>query len=78
MAGIVSEVPRDGERRFGPLVTTGGRLRFLDLARGLAIVFMVLQHVQLLFAVGSGEGTTVTIVFPVMAQALPAAPLTES
>lgn len=33
------------------------RLVFLDLARGLAIVFMVLQHAVLLFATGQGEGS---------------------
>jgi surface polysaccharide O-acyltransferase-like enzyme len=74
VAGIVSEVPRDGERRFGPLVTTGGRLRFLDLARGLAIVFMVLQHVQLLFAVDSGEHSAVGLTFLLLGTA-PAAPV---
>ena len=46
-----------GARAFEPLLTTGGRLRFLDIARGLAIVLMVFQHVQLLFAVGSGIET---------------------
>lgn len=33
------------------------RLVFLDLARGLAIVFMVLQHAVLLLAIGQGEGS---------------------
>jgi hypothetical protein len=70
----VSGAPHDAERRFGPLVTTGGRLRFLDLARGLAIVFMVLQHVQLLFAVDSGEGSAVGVTFLLLGTA-PAAPV---
>ena len=42
-------------RSFGPFPTLDGRLRFLDLARGIAIVLMVFQHVQLLFAVHHGE-----------------------
>ena len=70
----MSDVPQDGERRFGPLVTTSGRLRFLDLARGLAIVFMVLQHVQLLFAVDSGEHSAVGLTFLLLGTA-PAAPV---
>ena len=66
--------PKSGERRFGPLLTTGGRLRFLDLARGLAIVFMVFQHVQILFAVGSGEDSSVGVAFLLLGTA-PAAPV---
>ena len=63
-----------GDRRFGPLATTGGRLRFLDIARGLAIVFMVLQHVQLLFAVDSGEQSALGVAFLLLGTA-PAAPV---
>jgi len=63
-----------GERRFGPLVTTGGRLRFLDLARGLAIVFMVFQHVQIIFAVSSGEDSALGVTFLLLGTA-PAAPV---
>ena len=64
-----------GERRsFGPLLTTDGRLRFLDLARGLAIVFMVFQHVQIMFAVGTGEGSALGEVFLLLGTA-PAAPV---
>ncbi len=70
----MSDVPQSGERRFGPLVTTGGRLRFLDLARGLAIICMVFQHVQLLFAVGSGEDSALGVTFLLLGTA-PAAPV---
>lgn len=59
---------------FGPLTLDDGRLRFLDLARGLAIVFMVLQHVQLLFAVGSGEDSALGATFLLLGTA-PAAPV---
>ncbi len=59
---------------FGPLLTTDGRLRFLDIARGLAIVFMVFQHVQLLFAVGSGEDSALGVTFLLLGTA-PAAPV---
>ena len=31
-----------------------GRIAFLDFARGLAIVFMIMQHAMLYYAVGSG------------------------
>ncbi len=49
------------QRRFGPFRTTDGRrLRCLDLARGLAIIFMVLQHVQIVFVVGYGESSACT------------------
>ena len=68
-------VPDPGPRRsFGPLLTTDGRLRFLDLARGLAIVFMVFQHVQIMFAVGSGEDSALGTVFLLLGTA-PAAPV---
>ena len=70
----MSDVPQNGERRFGPLVTTGGRLRFLDLARGLAIVFMVFQHVQIIFAVSSGEDSALGVTFLLLGTA-PAAPV---
>lgn len=60
--------------RFGPFRTTDGRLRFLDLARGLAIIFMVLQHVQIVFAVGSGESSALGQVFLLLGTA-PAAPV---
>jgi uncharacterized membrane protein len=63
-----------GERRFGPLVTSAGRLRFLDIARGLAIVFMVFQHVQLLFAVDGGESSPLGVMFLLLGTA-PAAPV---
>ncbi|MCX6363222.1 MAG: heparan-alpha-glucosaminide N-acetyltransferase domain-containing protein [Actinobacteria bacterium] len=66
--------PAAGRRSFGPLLTTDGRLRFLDLARGLAIVFMVFQHVQLLFAVGSGEDSLLGATFLLLGTA-PAAPV---
>lgn len=61
-------------RAFGPLLTTGGRLRFLDLARGLAIVFMVMQHVQVIFAVGEGEDSALGLLFVLLGTA-PAAPV---
>ena len=67
-------MPQSGERRFGPLVTTGGRLRFLDLARGLAIVFMVFQHVQIIFAVSAGEDSSLGAIFVLLGTA-PAAPV---
>jgi uncharacterized membrane protein len=68
-------VPGAGPRRaFGPLLTTGGRLRFLDLARGLAIVFMVFQHVQIIFALGSGEDSALGVTFLLLGTA-PAAPV---
>jgi len=60
--------------RFGPLPTTDGRLRFLDLARGLAIVFMVFQHVQIIFAVSEGEGSALGEAFLLLGTA-PAAPV---
>jgi len=56
------------------LLTTGGRLRFLDLARGLAIVFMVMQHVQVIFAVGEGEDSALGLLFVLLGTA-PAAPV---
>jgi len=59
---------------FGPLTLDDGRLRFLDIARGLAIVFMVMQHVQLLFAVGSGEDSALGVTFLLLGTA-PAAPV---
>ena len=61
-------------RAFGPLLTTDGRLRFLDIARGLAIIFMVFQHVQLLFAVGFGEDSALGTTFLLLGTA-PAAPV---
>jgi surface polysaccharide O-acyltransferase-like enzyme len=63
-----------GARRFGPLATTDGRLRFLDLARGVAIVLMVFQHTQLLFAAGSGERSPLGLAFLLLGTA-PAAPV---
>ena len=67
--------PDPGPRRaFGPLLTTDGRLRFLDLARGLAIVFMVFQHVQIMFAAGSGEDSALGVTFLLLGTA-PAAPV---
>jgi surface polysaccharide O-acyltransferase-like enzyme len=74
VAGSASGGAAAAVRRFGPLVTTGGRLRFLDLARGLAIVLMVFQHVQLLFAVDSGEGSALGVTFLLLGTA-PAAPV---
>ncbi len=60
------------------MVETGAghreRLLFLDLARGLAIVFMVLQHAVLLFAVGQGEGSLLGKVALLLGGA-PAAPV---
>jgi surface polysaccharide O-acyltransferase-like enzyme len=68
-------VPDPGPRRaFGPLTLDDGRLRFLDIARGLAIVFMVMQHVQLLFAVGAGEDSALGVTFLLLGTA-PAAPV---
>ncbi len=64
----------DPARSFGPLLTVDGRLRFLDLARGIAIVLMVLQHVQLLFAVDYGETSAVGTTFLLLGTA-PAAPV---
>ncbi len=61
-------------RRFGPFRTIDGRLRFLDLARGLAIIFMVLQHVQLVFALGYGEASVLGQGFLLLGTA-PAAPV---
>jgi uncharacterized membrane protein len=61
-------------RSFGPLAITNGRLRFLDLARGVAIVLMVLQHVQLLFAVDHGETSALGVAFLLLGTA-PAAPV---
>ncbi len=68
-----SPAPLSG-RSFGPLATVGGRLRFLDLARGIAIVVMVLQHVQLLFATDSGETSPLGTAFLFLGTA-PAAPV---
>lgn len=62
------------QRRFGPFRAIAGRLRFLDLARGLAIIFMVLQHVQIVFAVDSGESSALGQVFLLLGTA-PAAPV---
>ncbi|MCX6372974.1 MAG: hypothetical protein NTX16_07800 [Actinobacteria bacterium] len=59
----MKDAARPRPRAFGPLALDDGRLRFLDLARGLAIVFMVFQHVQLLFAVGSGEDSLLGATF---------------
>jgi len=60
------------------MVETGAghreRLVFLDLARGLAIVFMVLQHAVLLFATGQGEGSLLGKVVLLLGGA-PAAPV---
>jgi len=64
----------DPRRSFGPLLATDGRLRFLDIARGLAIVFMVFQHVQIIFAVGSGEDSALGAAFLLLGTA-PAAPV---
>ena len=50
------------------------RLVFLDLARGLAIVFMVLQHAVLLFAAGQGEGSLLGKIVLLLGGA-PAAPV---
>jgi surface polysaccharide O-acyltransferase-like enzyme len=61
-------------RSFGPFCAIDGRLRFLDLARGLAIIFMVLQHVQIVFAVDSGEASVLGQVFLLLGTA-PAAPV---
>ncbi len=59
-----------GEIRTGPRE----RLVFLDLARGLAIVFMVLQHAVLLFATGQGEGLVLGKIVLLLGGA-PAAPV---
>ena len=61
-------------RTFGPLTLTGGRLRFLDLARGIAIILMVLQHVQLVFTTNSGQDSALGQVFLLLGTA-PAAPV---
>lgn len=61
-------------RSFGPFRTIDGRLRFLDLARGLAIIFMVLQHAQIVFAVDYGEASVVGQAFLLLGTA-PAAPV---
>jgi len=66
-----SHAPR---RSFGPFRTTDGRLRFLDLARGLAIIFMVFQHVQIVFAVDAGEASALGQGFLLLGTA-PAAPV---
>ncbi len=73
--GSLKSVAADPSRRsFGPLHTIDGRLRFLDLARGLAIIFMVLQHVQLVFAVDYGEASVLGQAFLLLGTA-PAAPV---
>ena len=59
-----------GEIRTGPRE----RLLFLDLARGLAIVFMVFQHAVLLFATGQGEGSVLGKIVLLLGGA-PAAPV---
>ncbi len=59
-----------GEIRTGPRE----RLVFLDLARGLAIVFMVLQHAVLLLAIGQGEGSALGKIVLLLGGA-PAAPV---
>jgi surface polysaccharide O-acyltransferase-like enzyme len=69
-----ADAPRADRRSIGPLLTTDGRLRFLDIARGLAIIFMVMQHVQLLFAVGAGEDSALGVTFLLLGTA-PAAPV---
>ena len=75
-AHLSARAVRDGgpRRAFGPLTLDDGRLRFLDIARGLAIIFMVMQHVQLLFAVGFGEDSAVGVTFLLLGTA-PAAPV---
>ncbi len=72
--GGMKDAARPHPRAFGPLTLHEGRLRFLDIARGLAIVFMVFQHVQLLFAVGSGEDSLLGAAFLLLGTA-PAAPV---
>jgi surface polysaccharide O-acyltransferase-like enzyme len=73
-ANAAQRAASGGRRSFGPLLTTDGRLRFLDLARGLAIVFMVFQHVQIMFAVSEGEGSALGEAFLLLGTA-PAAPV---
>lgn len=65
---------RPATRAFGPLTTVHGRLRWLDLARGLAVVFMICQHVQIMFAADAGEGTFIGELFLLLGTA-PAAPV---
>jgi len=61
-------------RSFGPLTTIDGRLVWLDVARGLAVLFMVCQHVQIMFAADAGEGSAVGELFLLLGTA-PAAPV---
>lgn len=68
-----AESVRD-RRSFGPLGNREGRLLFLDLARGLAVVFMVCQHAQIMFAADAGEGSTIGELFLLLGTA-PAAPV---
>lgn len=79
LAAPVAAAPRPtghvpAARTFGPLTTAGGRLRWLDLARGLAVLFMICQHVQIMFAVDAGEGTFIGELFLLLGTA-PAAPV---
>ena len=50
------------------------RILFLDLARGLAVFFMILQHGMIMYAVDEGAGTPVGD-FIVLAGTAPAAPV---
>lgn len=72
--GSVAIPARSAPRSFGPLPEVGGRLRFLDLARGIAIVLMVFQHVQIVFVADFGAGSALGTVFLVLGTA-PAAPV---
>ncbi len=50
------------------------RIRFLDIARGLAVVFMIMQHTMLMYAINLGEGTDIGDIFLLLGTA-PAAPV---
>ncbi len=51
-----------------------GRILYLDLARGLAVLFMVLQHVQIVYGRGGGEETLIGVASLLLGTA-PAAPV---
>jgi signal transduction histidine kinase len=74
---LASELPRVFDKGF---TGSNGRRNVASTGLGLYLVRKLADRIGLGVSVDSvvGEGTTVTVVFPVMAQSLPAASLTES
>jgi signal transduction histidine kinase len=74
---LASELPRVFDKGF---TGSNGRRNVASTGLGLYLVRKLADRIGLGVSISSvvGEGTTVTVVFPVMAQSLPAASLTES